>query len=64
LLNVHVHALVLDGVYLVPPHSREVRFVALAAPSGEEVARVLADTAGRVARPRKSGSAGCQSVSC
>jgi hypothetical protein len=49
-LNVHFHALVLDGVYLVPPHSREVRFAALAAPSGEDVARVLADTAGRVAR--------------
>jgi hypothetical protein len=49
-LNVHFHALVLDGVYVVPPQSREVRFVDLAAPSGEEVARVLADTAGRVAR--------------
>jgi hypothetical protein len=49
-LNVHFHALVLDGVYVVPPQSREVRFVEVAAPSGEEIARVLADTAGRVAR--------------
>jgi hypothetical protein len=34
----------------VAPQSREARFVALAAPSGEEVTRVLADTAGRTAR--------------
>jgi len=49
-LNVHFHALVIDGVYVVPPHAPQVKFFSLPAPSTEEVARVLADTAGRIAR--------------
>jgi len=48
--NVHFHALVIDGVYVVPPRHPQVRFFALPAPSTEEVARVLADTVRRITR--------------
>ncbi len=49
-LNVHFHALVIDGVYVVPPHSPQVQFFALPAPSTEEVARVLEDIVQRITR--------------
>jgi len=48
-LNVHFHSLVIDGVYTVPPHGPQVQFFELPAPSTEEVARVLADSAAGIA---------------
>jgi hypothetical protein len=47
-LNVHFHALVMDGVYSVPPRSPRVEFFALPPPTTEEVARVLAATVKRI----------------
>jgi|GEM_PF-870912 len=49
-LNVHFHALVIDGVFAVPPRSGQVEFFALPPPSTQEVARVLADATRRIAR--------------
>ena len=47
-LNVHFHTLVLEGAYEVEPSSARVRFLPLAAPSGDDVRGVLADAAGRI----------------
>jgi hypothetical protein len=48
-LNVHFHTLVLDGVY-TGDHGNATRFLPLPPPSRDEVARVLAGTARRIAR--------------
>jgi hypothetical protein len=48
-VNVHFHSLVLDGVDEVLPGSRGIRFLELPPPSPEEIARVLVDTARRIA---------------
>ncbi len=50
-LNVHFHTLALDGVYTCAPDATaNPRFRALAPPSADEVARVLAGTARRIHR--------------
>ncbi|MCP4006307.1 MAG: transposase [bacterium] len=50
-LNLHFHTLALDGAYLYEPHpERPPEFVALAPPTSEDVARVLAGTARRLRR--------------
>jgi len=48
-LTPHFHALVLDGVYPGPSHAPG-EFIALPAPSTDDVARVLAGTARRILR--------------
>jgi hypothetical protein len=50
-LNLHFHTLALDGAYTYEPRpGRTPAFIALAPPSGEDVARVLAGTARRLRR--------------
>jgi hypothetical protein len=50
-MNVHFHALVLDGAYsFAPGRGNPPRFLALPPPGASEVARVLAGTARRIQR--------------
>ena len=49
-LNVHFHALVLEGAYEVPPSNNHVRFLPLPAPTDDDVREVMADTARRIGR--------------
>ena len=44
LLNVHFHTLVLDGVYAVDTKAGTIEFLPLAAPSTDDVLRVLTTT--------------------
>ncbi len=50
-LNLHFHTLALDGAFVYEAHSgRRLEFIELAAPAGDDVARVLAGTARRLRR--------------
>ena len=50
-LNLHFHTLALDGAFIYEPHTeRSPEFVALSAPTGDDVARVLSGTARRLRR--------------
>ncbi len=49
-LNVHFHALVLEGAYEVPPSNNQVRFLPLPAPTEDDVREVMADAARRISR--------------
>jgi hypothetical protein len=56
-LNVHFHTLALDGVY-ARDNGTATRFLPLPPPSADEVARVLAGTARRIARLLESRAEG------
>jgi hypothetical protein len=57
-LNVHFHTLVLDGLYAVDHKVDTIEFLALAAPTHQQVLDVLTDTARRIVRRLQSRGLG------